>query len=158
MTWLRYEPNDKGKTCVIDGVAAHDVDFELGVIYSGKQRVFCKYYCKILLPDGSTVVGEDKYNLRAAVLDVDGKLKRRGGMLLAAGTDSDWLESGLSQNTGFGYFSDAQRATHIMALPPSRDQDVANDEFVDRMIKEAIDKMFKQKGALATFQCIILDG
>ena len=141
MNWINYEPNQTGKTCVIDGDDAHDVIYELGTTVTGRQRVFRSYYAKVDLYDGSTAIGENEFNLRAAVLDLDRKLKRRDMMLLAAGTDSDWLESGLSQNTGFGYFSDAKEASHIMSLPPPRHRDTENDEFVDRLINEAVGGM-----------------
>lgn len=141
MNWLNYEPNYTGKTCIIDGDVARDVDYEMGTICTGRQRVFHRYYVKIDLPDGSTVIGEDPYNLRASVLDLDSALKRKDMMLLTAGTDSDWLESGLSQNSGWGYFSNATEASHMMSLPPLRHRDSENDEFVDRLIKEAVDGM-----------------
>ncbi|MEP7350859.1 MAG: hypothetical protein ABI668_13050 [Sphingorhabdus sp.] len=145
MSWRNYEPSQTGKTCIIDGDSAHDVQFEMGTICTGRQRVFHRYYVKVYLSDGSTVIGENPYNLRAAVLDLDGELKRRDAMLLAAGTDSDWLESGLSQNSGWGYFSNATEASHMMSLPPLRHRDSENDEFVDRIIREAVDGMFSQK-------------
>jgi hypothetical protein len=104
--------------------------------------VFHRYFVKIDLGDGSTLISEDPYNLRAAVLDLDSALKRKGMVLLAAGTDDNWLESGLSQNTGWGYFPNATEASHIMSLPPLRHRDSENDEFVDRLIKEAVDGMF----------------
>lgn len=142
MTWLNYEPTQSGKTCIIDGDDAHDVQYELGTICTGRQRVFHRYYVKVELNDGSTAVGENPYNLRAAILDLDSKLKRKDRMLLAAGTDSDWLESGLSQNSGWGYFSNATEASHMMSLPPLRHRDSENDEFVDRSIREAVNGMF----------------
>lgn len=142
MTWQNFEPSQIGKTCVIDGDDAHDLQFEMGTICTGRLRVFHRYYVKINLPDGSTAIGEDPYNLRASVLDLDSALKRKDMMLLAAGTDSDWLESGLSQNSGWGYFSNATEASHMMSLPPLRHRDSENDEFVDRLIKEAVNGMF----------------
>jgi hypothetical protein len=142
MTWLNYEPSGTGKTCIIDGDIARDVEFEMGTICTGRARVFHRYYVKLDLGDGSTVIGEDPYNLRAAVLDLDSALKRKSIFLLAAGTDADWSETGLSQNTGWGYFSNATEASHIMSLPPLRHRDAENDEFVDRLIKEAVAGMF----------------
>lgn len=142
MAWLNYEPNYTGKTCIIDGDIARDVDYEMGTIHTGRQRVFHRYYVKILLADGSTVIGKDPYNLRASVMDLDSALKRKSMFLLAAGTDTDWLESGLSQNSGWGYFSNAEEASHMMSLPPLRHRDSENDEFVERLIKEAVDGMF----------------
>ena len=142
MAWLNYEPSCTGKTCIIDGDNARDVEYQLGTICTGRSRVFHRYYAKVDLDDGSTVIGENQFNLRAAVLDLDKKLKRRDMILLAAGTEPDWLESGLSENTGYGYFSGAKKASHIMSLPPPRHRDAQNDEFVDRLIKEAVDGMF----------------
>jgi hypothetical protein len=113
----------------------------MGTICTGRQRVFHRYYIKLDLGEGLTVIGEDQYNLRAAMIDLDSALKRKNMMLLAAGTDSDWLESGLSQNTGWGYFSNATEASHMMSLPPLRHRDAENDEFVDRLIREAVDGM-----------------
>lgn len=145
MAWLNYEPSCIGKTCIIDGDVAHDVAYEMGTICTGRQRVFHRYYVKIDLPDGSSVIGEDPYNLRASVMDLDSALKRKDMFLLAAGTDADWCETGLSQNSGWGYFSNATEASHMMSLPPLRHRDSENDEFVDRLIKEAVDGMFSQQ-------------
>jgi hypothetical protein len=124
VTWLNYEPSSTGKTCIIDADVARDVRYEIGTICTGRQRVFHRYYVKLDLADGSTVIGEDQYNLRAAVLDLDSVLKRKGLLLLVAGTDADWCETGLSQNTGWGYFSNATEASHMMSLPPLRHRDV----------------------------------
>ena len=148
MTWLNYEPTQSGTTCIIDGDDAHDVQFEMGTICTGRQRVFHRHYVKVVLSDGATVIGENPYNLRAAVLDLDTALKRKDRMLLAAGTDSNWFESGLSQNSGWGYFSNAQGPSHIMSLPPLRHRDAENDEFVDRSIREAVDRMTFGKSAI----------
>lgn len=142
--WQNYEPKMSGFALVTNGNREDRCAYEIGHIATGRQRVFHKFYAQIDLSDGSTVVGVDPYNLRAAVLDLNSTLTRKGMVLVVAGTDPDWCETGLSHNSGWGYFSDATEASHIMSQPPLGHRDSENDEFVDRLVKEAVDGMFPQ--------------
>lgn len=148
MTWKNYEPRNIGKTCVVNSDGAFDVPYQIGVVVTGKQRVYKNYYVRVDLPDGSIVVGENEFNLRAAVCDLDRLLGHSDWTLLAMGVDENWNETGLSQNTTMGYYSDAKEPSNIMALPPPRYRDAENDEFVDRTIKEAVAGMFAQSPTL----------
>lgn len=138
MEWKHYEPNQTGLACVID----HDRDlycpYELGSITTGRQRVFHRYYVKVIAPDGHEIVGTSEHSVREALLDVDRQLDQRELVLLAAGTYPEFHESGLSANTGFGYIPTCDFAVHMMDVPPPRQRDYGNDEFVEGLIREAI--------------------
>lgn len=84
--WHHYEPNQTGLVCVIDHDRDIDCPFELGSITTGRQRVFHRYYVKVIAPDGHEIVGTSEHSLREALLDVDRQLDQRELTLLAAGT------------------------------------------------------------------------
>jgi len=143
--WKHYQASRTGRTCVIDHEHVRDLPYEIGSLNTGRQRVFSRFFVKITLLDGSEVIGEDPYNLRAALNDVDRQLSERGCILVAAGVEPEFAESGLSQNSGYGYLPNVSRAIHMMDLPPPRFRDCDNDEFVSRLIEEAVAGMFSRK-------------
>lgn len=138
MNWHHYEPHTTGLTCVIDQDRDFDCPFEIGVITTGKQRVFHRYYVKVIAPDGHEVIGTSEHSLREALLNVDRQLDQRELTLLAAGTYPEFFESGLSANSGFGYLPTVDHAVHMMDMPPPRLRDGENDLFVEGLIREAI--------------------
>lgn len=148
MGWKHYQAWDEGKTCVIQGDDAVDCKYEIGAICTGKQRVFHRYYIRIHLPDGFSVIGEHEYNVRAALFALNRELKIHDMCLLAAGLDEQWAETGLSHNSGFGYFPDSNSVVNMMSLPPLRERDPENDEFVGRLIEEALASMTFGKTAI----------
>lgn len=138
MNWHHYEPRTTGLACVIDQDRDFDCPFEIGVITTGKQRVFHRYYVKVIAPDGHEVIGTSEHSLREALLNVDRQLDQRELTLLAAGTYPEFFESGLSANSGFGYLPTVDHAVHMMDMPPPRLRDGENDLFVEGLIREAI--------------------
>jgi hypothetical protein len=142
MEWKHFEPHKTGSTCVVDRDCAFDCPFEIGSITTGRQRVFHRYYVKVIAPDGHEVIGTSEHSLRQALLDVDRQLDQRELVLLAAGTYPEFHESGLSANTGFGYIPTCDFAVHMMDVPPPRLRDGENDLFVEGLIREAIAAMF----------------
>jgi hypothetical protein len=143
--WKHYQASRIGTTCVVDHEQVRDLPYEMGSLNTGRQRVFSRWFVKITMPDGSEVVGEDPYNLRAALYDVDRQLSERGCILVAAGIEAEFAESGLSHNSGYGYLPNVSRAIHMMDLPPPRFRDCDNDEFVGKLIEQAVSGMFSRK-------------
>lgn len=140
--WYHYELHTSGLTCVIDHDRDLDCPFEIGVITTGKQRVFHRFYVKVIAPDGAGIIGTSEHNLRQALLDVDRQLDQRELVLLAAGTYPEFYESGLSANSGYGYLPTVDHAVHMMDMPPPPLRDYDNDEFVEGLIREAVAGMF----------------
>lgn len=148
MAWKHYEPWTRGKTCIIDGDYAIDAPFEMGAVTTGRQRVFHRYYIRVHMLDGSLLTGEDEGSVRAALLALDRMCGASGLALLVAGLDDSFRESGCSANSGFGYCPEVDRAVHMMELPVLKDRDPENEKFVEKLIREAVDGLFKA-GALA---------
>jgi len=145
MNWKHYEPHQTGTTCVIDHVRDRECRFEMGSLNTGRQRVFSRYYVKVTLPDGSEITGEDPHNIRAALKDVDRQLSARHLILVAAGVEPEFSESGLSHNSGYGYLPNVDGAVHMMDLPPPRQRGYDDDEFVSKLVDEAVAGMFHRK-------------
>lgn len=112
--WQHYEPHTTGLTCVIDQDCDFYCPYEIGAVTTGRQRVFHRYYVKIISPDGTDIVGTSEHSLRQALLDVDQQLDQQELTLLAAGTYPEFRESGLSWNTGFGYLPNVDHTVHMM--------------------------------------------
>lgn len=138
MNWQHHEPNQSGLTCVIDHDRDIDCPYEIGVITTGRQRVFHRHYLKVVAPDGTAIIGTSEHSVREALLDVDRQFDQRELTLLAAGTYPEFYESGLSANSGYGYLPTVDHAVHMMDMPPPRQRDGENDLFVERLIREAV--------------------
>lgn len=117
MYWKKYQQRRTGE-CHIDlngeGVL---VDFEIGIIETGRQRVYSGHYIKVLGPDGEEWLGEDASSVRAALRALDEDIGRNGGRLLCAGLHDGFYESGLSADTGYGYIDGYPGAVHMMERP-----------------------------------------
>ncbi|MFM5968696.1 MAG: hypothetical protein ACKOQ8_06640 [Micrococcales bacterium] len=138
MNWQHHEPQTEGLVSVIDCGRDIDCPFELGLITTGKMRVFHRYYVKVVTPDGTDIIGTSEHSVREALLDVDRQFDERGLILLVAGTDPQFYESGLSWNSGYGYLPSVDHAVHMMDKPPPRLRDDENDLFVEGLIREAV--------------------
>lgn len=117
MIWKKYQPRRKGD-CHIE-LNGEDVivEFEIGLIETGRQRIFSGHYIKALGPDGEEWLGEDTSSVRAALRALDEDVGHDRGRLLCAGLLDGFRESGLSVDTGYGYIDGYPRAVHMMERP-----------------------------------------
>ncbi len=117
MPWKHYEPQRSGR-CHID-IAGDDTraKFEMGVVTTGKQRVFFGYYKKVVSPDGVEGTGESPATIRKALHSLGDQLANGGRRLLCAGRHDCFYESGLSFNSGFGYIEGRDGSLHMMDRP-----------------------------------------
>ena len=100
--------------------ATTDVIVQFGTVSTGKQRVFAGYFCRVIRPDGVAVLGEDPHHLRGALRKVEHQLNQTGWTLNAIALSDDWQETGLSENSGFGYHPAFDRPVHMLeSLPHS---------------------------------------
>ena len=141
MNWKRYGQWQQGNAVVLVNGEDHVFRYDLGVVTTGRQRVFHRYYVRIRLPDGVTLSGEDEYGLRAALFDLDRQLQERAMILIAVGLESEWSESCLSFNSAYGYIAQCDHAVNMMDMPPPRDRNPEDGLSVDAMIREAISGM-----------------
>ncbi len=95
-----------------------------GLVQTGRSRVFHAYFVEVSAPSGETWLGEHRYSLRGALRDTAHQLEGDGWSLSAVGLTCDWRESGLSENSGYGYHPDHEGAVLMLEpLPEDVHQD-----------------------------------
>lgn len=96
-----------------------EADGEWGTITTGRAKVFYGYFVKIRGASGEAWLGEDRHSIRNALLQASDLAGQVGWIVLAIGLESDWRESGLSANSGYGYHpAYPDRAVHMLEPPP----------------------------------------
>jgi len=117
MVWKKHRAHREGECHVNlngEGIIAQ---FEMGIVETGRQRVYSGNYVKVIGPDGEEWLGEDASSMRDALRALDEDIGRDGGRLLCAGLVDGFYESGLSVDTGYGYIDGYPRAVHMMERP-----------------------------------------
>jgi hypothetical protein len=110
--------------------------YEVGVVETGRSHVFIGYFVKITLWEDEEVVAEDCGSMLRALRSIVCNISPRGIRLNCVGLSGEWNQSGLSENTGWGYFGGEQRLMHMMEKMPAK-----ADEPLDRMVTEAVEGM-----------------
>lgn len=137
MTWRHYEVRSRGNIDVTDsGLLYIQASYSLGIVSTGKSRVFAGYYVTLVLASGTEFTGEDEHSLRSALLRLGSNLSAVNLAITCSGLDPRWRESGLSENTGWGYFVFWPEAVHMMSPVPTTAQPPEDD--LDRLISEAV--------------------
>jgi hypothetical protein len=135
MEWRHYEVRQSGDCQVSDGDVNRLVCCELGIVETGRTRVFAGYFLRVRLGGDEQITVEDDESMIAALWRLVRNLTARGLRLQCAGMSPQWRESGLSQNTGWGYYGPHQQPMHLMDDMPED----GGDETLDRVIREAVD-------------------
>lgn len=135
--WRHYESRHSGECTVSEEGEEKLVSYDLGIVETGRSRVFGGYFVQIVVSPTEQVTAEDEHSLIAALWRLARNASARGLHLHCAGLSGQWRESGLSENTGWGYFGRHQQPTWMMDELPSRDQ----DDTLDRAIREAVEGM-----------------
>lgn len=97
-------------------------DICLGPVLTGRTQTFAGYYVRICAPQGAQGdwLGEDPHSLFEALQRASKAARLDGWKLLALGLSSQFKETGLSLNSGFGIHSAfPQRHVHMLEIPPS---------------------------------------
>jgi hypothetical protein len=136
MSWRHYEARQRG-SCIIRDMGLWEAAYELGSLETGRSRVWAGHYIRVTTPNGDQITGEDGGDLRAALKKVAGDIAAQGLRLDCVGLSKLWRESGLSYNSGFGYYGPEQKPMHMMDAIPGDEE----SESLDRMIREAVDGM-----------------
>lgn len=135
--WRHYEVRQSGECTVSDDGDEKLVDYDMGIVETGRSRVFAGYFFRVRLADDEQITAEDGGSMIAALWRLARNLSARGLHLQCAGMSGKWRESGLSQNTGWGYYGPQQQPMHILDDMPEN----GGDETLDRAIREAVDGM-----------------
>lgn len=140
MAWRHYETRHEGAISLCSGKGATVVvTYRYGIVSTGRSRVFAGHFIQAVLPSGTEFMGENEHSLRSALLRLASNLSVVNLTTNCSGLDPRWRESGLSENTGWGYFVFWPEAVHIMSpVPPSVDK---KDSDLDCEIHEAVSNM-----------------
>ena len=122
--WKKYQtrthaviiasPSDLGNgKCIVTDAECH-----YGEVYTGKTEVFAGYFVRIINPHGGEWLGEDRHSLRKALRKAAEASRSAGWIILAIGLSSEWRESGLSENSGWGYHPE-HPDRHVHMLEPT---------------------------------------
>jgi hypothetical protein len=138
MGWRHYEVRQSGDCEVARGDETFLARFDLGIVETGRTRVFAGHFVRFAFSDGKQITGEDEHSLRAALWRLARNLTPLGLTINCVGLDAEFTESGLSVDTGWGYWGPHSEPMHMMdPLPAQREQ--VND--LDGLIREAVDGM-----------------
>ena len=119
MAWRKYETRISrscemfGPDGVVDAVAT------LGYVATGKQHVFVAYYAQITDNCGQTFLGENDHSMRQALRAAADHAGLAGWLPLLVGVDENFYETGLSENTGYGYLRGRTGPFHMLDAPPA---------------------------------------
>ncbi|WP_156460697.1 hypothetical protein [Sphingomonas sp. Leaf339] len=137
MAWRHYEVRHTGQVVLIDQTGGQiTAEYESGLVATGKTRVFAGYFVRLTLPSETVFLGEDEHALRSALLRLASNMSAVKLAPQCAGLDPRWRESGLSENSGFGYFVFYPDPVHMMDPMPSPLE--ADDAGTDAKIREAV--------------------
>lgn len=135
--WRHYQTQQSGDCSVFDQGRERLVAVDMGIVETGRSRVFAGYFFRVRLADDEQITAEDGGSMIAALWRLARNLSARGLHLQCAGMSGKWRESGLSQNTGWGYYGPQQQPMHMLDDMPED----GGDETLDRAIREAVDGM-----------------
>lgn len=138
MAWRHYEVRQSDDCQVEDEDGISSLRFTMGIVETGKQRVFSGHFVCLILTDHDPITGEDEHSLRAALWKLARNIEPLGIRLNCVGLSAAFSESGLSMNTGWGYWGQHSKPMHMMDPIPSAD---GRDDPIDDMIREAVDGM-----------------
>ena len=100
-----------------------EADGEYGTISTGRTEVFFGYYVRVVASNGDEWWGEDRHSLWKALRKAAEACHSDGWTLLAIGLSPDWRESGLSENSGWGYHpAHPDRHVHMLEPTPGNDE------------------------------------
>lgn len=138
MAWRHYEVRQSGECEVQNGPHGSLAQFEIGIVGTGRARVFAGHFVRLALNDGEQIAGEHEQSLRGALWRLARNISPLGYVLNCAGISAEFNESGLSVDTGWGYWGHQKEPIHMMDPLPAGAEDPGD---LDEMIREAVEGM-----------------
>jgi len=140
MEWRHNEVRAAGAAILVDrdGLPV-TATYKMGIVSTGRSRVFAGHFVKLVLASETEFTGEDEHSMRSALWRLASNLSSVKLELRCSGLDERWWESGLSANTGWGYFATYPKAVHMMTQV--QEQVEQETSALDREIKEAVSGM-----------------
>ncbi len=87
-------------------------------MFSSRTHTFLGYYVAVIGPEDNDWYTEDNDSMRNALRKIDADIRKSGWILSAIGLSDQWVETGLSLNTGYGYHPAFDRAVHMLEPDP----------------------------------------
>lgn len=138
MGWRHYEARQSGDCEAKDEQGASLLRYDMGIVETGRSRVFTGHFVRLTLSGDRQITGEDEHSLRAALWRLARNLTPFGVTLNCVGLNAAFDESGLSMDTGWGYWGAHSEPMHMMDPPPAEHESLDD---LDQMIREAVDDM-----------------
>ncbi len=138
MVWRSYEVRQSGGCQVQHGEETSLAGYEIGIVETGRTKVFAGHFVRLTLGNGEQITGEDDRSLRGALWRLAREVSAVGLTINCVGLSAEFSESGLLVDSGRGYWGRHQRPMHMMdATPVER---VPNDDVddLDSTIIEAV--------------------
>ncbi len=139
MVWRHYEARKSGDCELLRGQDTSPASYAIGIVETGRARVFAGHFVRLTLSDDRQITGEEGHSLRAALWRLARNLTPLGLALNCVGINAEFSESGLSMDTGWGYWGRHSVPMHMMDPPPP--EHAASPDGLDHMIREAVDGM-----------------
>jgi hypothetical protein len=138
MGWRHYETRQSDDCEAEGGQGRSLLRYDMGIVETGRSRVFAGHFVRLRLRNDEQITGEDEHSLRAALWRLARNIEPLGLILNCVGLRAEFSESGLSVDTGWGYWGSRSVPMHMMdPLPPV----VECPDDLDRIIREAVDSM-----------------
>jgi hypothetical protein len=138
MGWRHYEARQSGDCEATDDQGVSLLRYDIGIVETGRSRVFAGHFVRVTLSSVEQVTCEDEHSLRAALSRLAWNLAPIGLTLNCVGLTAEFSESGLSVDSGWGYWGTLSEPIHMMAPPPSKHE---RGDDLDQIIRNAVDGM-----------------
>ena len=118
-SWKHLQIQRSGKCYYIGDSGALDGFFDLGLIVTGRSRVFAGVFVQATTPSGEIYCAEDERSFVTALRELRMTLSREGGWLLdAIGCDKRFYQTGLTSGSDWGYHPSCEGAVQIFSRNP----------------------------------------
>lgn len=141
-----YQIRESGSFTLIGKHDEQPAKYDIGIVERGPRRVFAGYFVEIEILGGERLIGVDDHSMVLALCRLQRSIFSRGLRMDCVALSGEWTESGLSENSGWGYYGPSQRLLHMMAAMPEGTTGPA----LDNMIKRVVGQMFNRARQAST--------
>lgn len=141
-----YQVRESGSFTLIVKHDEQPAKYDIGIVERGPCRVFAGYFVKIEILGGERLVGVDANSMVLALCRLQRSIFSRGMRMDCVALSGEWTESGLSENSAWGYYGPSKRLLHMMAAMPEG----TTGPTLDHMIKRVVSQMFSRASQAST--------
>ena len=115
--WRQFEVRHAGKCEIEIGSRTLATSYEVGLVETGKQKVFAGIDVRIVYPSGGTWIGHDDWSPVEALRSASALAAADGARIICAGLSMFFTQSGLSWATPYGFYPWSSGPVHMMSPP-----------------------------------------